>query len=84
MPHHKSAAKRVKTNKRDQERNITVRSEIKTLVKKVTQEPTNSTLMRTTVSKLDQAVRRGVLAKAVANRRKSRLARMANRATKAP
>ena len=84
MPHHKSAAKRVKTNKRDQERNIAVRSELKTLVKRLTQEPGNSQLMCTTVSKLDQAVRRGVLAKAVANRRKSRLARMANRATKAP
>lgn len=83
MPHHKSAAKRVKTNLRDQQRNITVRSELKTLVKKITQEPANKSLMNTTVSKLDQAVRRGVIAKAVANRRKSRLARMANRATKA-
>ena len=83
MPHHKSATKRVKTNKRDQERNITVRSELKTLVKKVTQEPTNKSLMSTTVSRLDQAVRRGVIHKTVANRRKSRLARMANRVTKA-
>ena len=83
MPHHKSAAKRVKTNRRDSERNITVKSELKTLVKKLTQEPKNEKLMSSAVSKLDQAVRRGVIHKAVANRRKSRLARMANRVTKA-
>ena len=83
MPHHKSAAKRVKTNKRDQERNIAVKSELKTLSKRLTQDVTNKKLMSETVSKLDQAVRRGVLPKAVANRRKSRLARMANRVTKA-
>ena len=83
MPHHKSAVKRVKTNKRDQDRNATVKSELKTLAKKLAQEPSNAKLMSTTVSRLDQAVRRGVIHKAVANRRKSRLARMANRVTKA-
>ncbi len=83
MPHHKSAAKRVKTNRRDQERNTTVKSELKTLLKRATQEATNQKFMSATVSKLDQAVRRGVIHKAVANRRKSRLARMANRVTKA-
>ncbi len=83
MPHHKSAAKRVRTNKRDQVRNIAVKSELKTLSKKLTQDITNKKLMSETVSRLDQAVRRGVLPKAVANRRKSRLARMANRVRKA-
>jgi ribosomal protein S20 len=39
--------------------------------------------MRSVVAKLDRAVRKGVLHKAVANRRKSRLARMVNRTAKA-
>jgi ribosomal protein S20 len=82
MPHHKSAAKRIKTNRRDQLRNTATKSELKTLSKRLTQDIANKTLMSETVSKLDQAVRRGVIPKAVANRRKSRLARMANRVRK--
>lgn len=83
MPQHKSAEKRVRTNLRDQERNTVVRSELKTLLKKARQEPTNESLMRTVVSKLDRAVRKGVIHKTVANRRKSRLAHHVTRATKA-
>ena len=83
MPQHKSAEKRVRTNRRDQERNAVVKSELKTLLKKMRQEPTNESLMRSVVAKLDRAVRKGVIHKTVANRRKSRLAHQANRATKA-
>jgi small subunit ribosomal protein S20 len=80
MPHHKSAVKRIRTNRRDQVRNAAVKSGLKTLLKKIRQEPSNKEVMRETVSQLDRAVRKGILAKAVANRRKSRLALMANRA----
>ncbi|MBI4364713.1 MAG: 30S ribosomal protein S20 [Candidatus Latescibacteria bacterium] len=83
MPQHKSAEKRVRTNLRDQERNAAVQSELRTLLKKIKQEPTNKELRRSVVSKLDRAVRKGVLHKSVANRRKSRLALQAARATKA-
>lgn len=83
MPQHKSAKKRVRTNLRDEERNTAVKSELKTLLKKAHQEPTNESLMRTVVAKLDRAVRKGVIHKTVANRRKSRLAQQANRTTKA-
>ena len=83
MPQHKSAKKRVRTNLRDQTRNAAVESELKTLLKKVRQEPTNKELIRVAVSKLDRAVRKGVIHKTVANRRKSRLALQATRATKA-
>ncbi|HEY2923543.1 MAG TPA: 30S ribosomal protein S20 [Candidatus Eisenbacteria bacterium] len=83
MPRHKSAVKRVHTNLRDQKRNLTVKSELKTLLKKARQEPENETLMRSVTAKLDRAVRKGVLHKTVANRRKSRLARMVNRTTRA-
>lgn len=83
MPRHKSAVKRVHTNLRDQKRNLTVKSELKTLLKKARQEPENEALMRSVTAKLDRAVRKGVLHKTVANRRKSRLARMVNRTTRA-
>jgi len=83
MPHHKSAVKRIKTAKRSRTRNIAVKSEIKTSLKKAQESPQNKEVIRMAVSKLDRAVRKGVIPKAVANRRKSRLARMANRAAKA-
>ncbi len=83
MPRHKSAEKRVHTSLRDQKRNLAVKSELKTLLRKARQEPGNTSLMRSVASKLDRAVKKGVLHKAVANRRKSRLARMVNRSAKA-
>ena len=83
MPRHKSAVKRVSTNLRDQKRNLAVKSELKTLIKKVTQEPGNEALMNDVTSKLDRAVKKGMLPKTVANRRKSRLAKMVNRTMKA-
>jgi small subunit ribosomal protein S20 len=79
MPHHKSAVKRMRTTKRDRTKNINVRSGLKSLLKRTTEEPKNNELMRETVSQLDRAVKKGVLKKAVANRRKSRLALLANR-----
>ena len=83
MPRHKSAVKRVSTNLRDQKRNLAVKSELKTLLKRARQEPGNAALMKSVVSKLDRAVKKGVLPKTVANRRKSRMAKMVNRTAKA-
>jgi len=71
------------TNLRDQKRNLAVKSELKTLLKRARQEPENTALMKSVSSKLDRAVKKGVLPKAVANRRKSRLAKMVNRTAKA-
>jgi small subunit ribosomal protein S20 len=79
MPQHKSAAKRMKTSKRDQLRNAGVKSELKTILKKATEESGNASVMNFAASRLDRAVRKGVIPKAVANRRKSRLARLRNR-----
>lgn len=81
MPHHKSAVKRMRTSKRAQTRNIAIKSEIKTLLKKSQETPTNKEVARLIVSKIDRAVRKGIISKAVANRRKSRLALMINRST---
>jgi small subunit ribosomal protein S20 len=79
MPHHKSAVKRMRTAKKAQIRNASVKSEIKTYLKKMQETPTNTEVARETVSKLDRAVRKGIIPKAVANRRKSRLAKALNR-----
>jgi small subunit ribosomal protein S20 len=82
MPHHKSAVKRIRTAKRSRTKNVAVRAEIKTWLKKLAEAPSNKEVARMTVSKLDRAVRKGVIPKSVANRRKSRLALMINRAMK--
>jgi small subunit ribosomal protein S20 len=82
MPHHKSAAKRIKTNKRDETRNTAVKSELKTVLKRAVQAPDNESIIQDSASKLDRAVRKGVIPKAVANRRKSRLALLRNRVRK--
>ncbi len=84
MPHHKSAVKRIRTAKKSKTRNIAVKTEIKTLLKKVVEAPANKEIARLMVSKLDRAVRKGVIPKSVANRRKSRLALMINRSAKKP
>lgn len=83
MPRHKSAVKRVTTNLRDEKRNLAVKSELKTLLKKARQEPGNTSLMSSVAAKLDRAVKKGVLHKAVANRRKSRMAKLVNRTKQA-
>ena len=82
MPHHKSAVKRMRTSKRSKIKNIAIKTEIKTWLKKVAETPTDKEVARMTVSKIDRAVRKGVIPKAVANRRKSRLALMINRTKK--
>lgn len=82
MPHHKSAVKRMKTAKRDRIKNTSIKSEIKSMLKKVQETPADKEVARLTVSKIDRAVRKGIIPKAVANRRKSRLARMINRTAK--
>lgn len=83
MPQHKSAAKRMRTSKRDQLRNAAVRSELKTILRRAAQDATDESVMRSAASRLDRAVRKGVIPKTVANRRKSRLARLRNRIKKA-
>ena len=84
MPHHKSAEKRMRTTKRDRTRNISVKTSLKSALKKTAEAPADQKLVSSTASLLDRAVRKGVLSKAAANRRKSRLAKAANRAAKAP
>ena len=56
MPHHKSAVKRMRTAKRDRIKNTSIKSEIKSLLKKAQETPANKEIARLTVSKLDRRV----------------------------
>jgi small subunit ribosomal protein S20 len=87
MPRHKSAAKRVITNEKRRRRNASVRSEIKTVVKKLqaaSGKDALSTSLREAHAALDKAAKKGVVHKRTASRRKSRLAKLVNRLAAAP
>ncbi len=77
MPHHKSAAKRMRTNEKARLRNRALKSHLKGVLKKFEQaspEEAESVLGKA-VSALDRAVQKGVIPKRRADRKKSRLAR---------
>ncbi len=85
MPITKSAIKRVRSDGRKHLRNQTVRSELKTLFKKVTALVTQDTAQakeeaKLFVSKLDKAARKNIISKEKANRKKSRLAALLKKA----
>jgi ribosomal protein S20 len=42
MPHHKSAVKRMRTSKKAQQKNASVKSEIRTYLKKMQEDPANT------------------------------------------
>ena len=85
MPHHASAKKRMKTNARDRARNKAVKSDIRrqtqTLTKALGSEDAAKALTEAHAS-LDKAAKKGVIPKARANRKKSRLAKAVARASK--
>ncbi|MFI5372065.1 MAG: 30S ribosomal protein S20 [Candidatus Eisenbacteria bacterium] len=80
MPHHKSAAKRVITNEKARQRNIAVRSEMRSAIKAVREAKSGAvarTALQQAVSILDRTAARGIIKKETANRHKARLARFA-------
>ena len=80
MPHHKSAAKRVRTNEKARQRNIAARSRMRSAVRAVRQATTRSdaeAAYQRAVSILDRTAARGIIKKETASRQKSRLARFA-------
>ncbi len=81
MPTHKSAVKRLRQSRKRNLRNKGVKSEIRTLIKKV-ETSTDSTqaqsYLKKTFSVLDKAVKRNVLHLNKAGRTKSRLSRLVN------
>lgn len=79
MPVIKSAIKRMRSDERKAERNQTVRSELKTLYKKivslVSENPEQAkSEAKLLVSKLDKAAEHNIIPKQRADRKKSRLA----------
>ncbi len=88
MPNIKSAKKRVKTTERNRQRNVAIKSALKTSVKKVFEAIKNDEdleKIQANVNKaysvIDKAVTKGVLHKNTAARKKSRLTRHVNRGT---
>ena len=83
MANTKSARKRIRTNERRRVRNVMVRSELKTLVKKSVQATTakaesSQEILAAALKSLDQAAAKGIIHKNQAARRKSRLVRRYN------
>ncbi len=82
MPNIKSAIKRVSVNQRKAQFNKAKKSELKTALKKTEialQEAADNSaeLLKDTQAKLDRAVRKGLIHKNKAARKKSQLARLA-------
>ncbi len=79
MPIIKSAIKRMKQTAKRRERNIDIKRDIKTATKAFMAKPTAEGLSAAQ-SELDTAVKKGLLKKATASRRKSSLAKVAKEA----
>ncbi len=87
MPINRSAIKRAKTSKKRQMRNIAVKSQVRTAIKKyeLSLAEGDSTraagLLEEAISTIDKAAQKGVIHRNEADRRKSRLARKLNALT---
>ena len=79
MPIIKSAIKRAKQTLKRRERNISIKKDIKTAVKAFSAEPSAKTLAATQ-SEIDTAVKKGLIKKNTAARRKSALSKIAKKA----
>jgi small subunit ribosomal protein S20 len=76
MPHHKSTAKRVRTNEKSRVRNHTGLSRIRSAVKRV-REAGNAeegqAALKTAISQLDRGAKHGLIKHGTVDRTKSRL-----------
>ena len=79
MPIIKSAIKRAKQTLKRRERNISIKKDIKTAVKAFVAEPSVKTLAAAQ-SEIDTAVKKGLIKKNTAARRKSVLSKIAKKA----
>ena len=79
MPIIKSAIKRAKQTLKRRERNISIKKDIKTAVKAFSAEPSAKTLAAAQ-SEIDTAVKKGLIKKNTAARRKSALNKIAKKA----
>lgn len=85
MANIKSQMKRIRTNEKARQRNKSVRSELKTYIRKFREAvasgntETTKTTLRDACRKLDKAASKGVIHKNQAANRKSALAKQANK-----
>ena len=79
MPIIKSAIKRAKQTLKRRERNISIKKDIKTAIKAFSTEPSAKTLAAAQ-SEIDTAVKKGLIKKNTAARRKSALSKIAKKA----
>lgn len=79
MPHHKSAAKRLRTNEKSRQRNLAVKSALRKQLKRQSglEGDAAKEMIPRTYAELDRAARKGVIPKSRANRLKSRLSHKA-------
>jgi small subunit ribosomal protein S20 len=80
LPNIKSAKKWVRASRKRRQRNLDVKTSLKSLFKKATTQNASSELSRQAASAHDKAAARGVIHKNKANRKKSRLAKRAAKA----
>lgn len=82
MPHKESAKKRLRQTVKRTARNRAVKSRVATALKKVKSVPPadREQAVRAAVSVIDRAAKSGVMKKATADRRKSRLMRAVRKA----
>ena len=88
MANTKSSKARIKTNIRDRERNVSVKTTIKTFIKKTKEAITSdakdvSSVINNTVKVIDKAASKGIIHKKTAARKKSRLMKQQKKAVKA-
>ncbi len=81
MPQHKSCKKRMRTSKKQNAYNRSVKSSVKTVTKKflAAEGEEAETVFRAAASELDRAARKGVIPRKRADRKKSRLALQLNK-----
>ncbi len=82
MPQHKSAEKRMRTSARERAHNRQVKSNVRSLVKKVraASNPEDAqTALKDAASALDRAAKRRILHHSTVDRQKSRLAQHVNK-----
>lgn len=78
MPNIKAAVKWTRASEKRRERNLSVKSKLKTLAKKATSSGATAADATAASSAFDKAAARGIIHKNKANRKKSRIAKRAN------
>lgn len=79
MPNIKSSKRSVKTEAKRRESNTKVKAVMKTAIKKVSKEPTQ-TNVADSMKKIDKALKKGIIKKNTAARKKALISKKANKA----